>query len=401
MSLIQLSVEAPSMIESIAELAQVSAEARQAPAPAAPATTTQGSDDDQGEMFRQFWEAKGQYCGACLTLTKKIQKWLSLNCTQDVVSERIMRMCQTMPPDLRTQCTQNQIWVRNFVVNQLLLKFPLPNHCAYIGLCEKTMVIRSLQNPATQVDEQSALIQDFAGAEPNLVQEHELVLQRPHETVTTAPEITFDLDDGGVSYRDVDRSLGAGLPKVYMDGSRGASESPSFLEVQSEQAPSIFDLKNPSEPRVGIYAQDSSKVDVSSMHASLVNDGRVQVAKNYQFLGRALPISDTYLKGCAGCQFTIGALFEFMSDPRTARTVLPAVKKACDNCNNAVEVEKCKEFVENHGVAFYQDVVRQGSPTKWCPRLGLCEIQYFYPSPHVLPDTYGRVREEIVAVSDF
>merc|ERR1712226_904084 len=51
-----------------------------------------------------------------------------------------------------------------------------------------------------------------------------------------------------------------------------------------------------------------------------------------------------------------------------------------------------QSLVENHGVAFYQDVLREASPFKWCPRLELCEINYFIPSPHVLPDTYLSIK---------
>jgi len=67
------------------------------------------------------------------------------------------------------------------------------------------------------------------------------------------------------------------------------------------------------------------------------------------------------------------------------------VKQACNNCNSPDEVQKCQDFVEMHGVAFYQDVLRQGMPSKWCPRLELCEMQYFLPSPFVLSDNYNKI----------
>lgn len=350
--------------------------------------------DDAGAAFQQFWNEKGQYCGACLTMTKKIQKWLSMNCTQDVITERLMRMCNTMPSEIRGVCNGNRLWVREFVVKQLLNRFPIPNHCAYIGLCEKTMVVRSLQNPMIAMDRQNALIQDLEGSEPNLVQESEPVFQRAHETVNTAPEITFNLDNGGVSYRDVDRSMGDDLPKIYMDGTPEGTTS--LLQQDS-----VWDLDNPDDPHITVHAQDADKVHVPIMHATLKEQGATTVQKTYNFQDKKLPIDDQWLKGCASCQFTIGGLFEFMSNPRTARTILPAVKKACTHCNSAEEVQKCQDFVEHHGVAFYQDVVRQGSPSKWCPRLELCEIQYFYPSPHVLPDSYEKIRAKVTAVSDF
>jgi len=160
-------------------------------------------------------------------------------------------------------------------------------------------------------------------------------------------------------------------------------------------------MTNPNDPSVTINAQDSNKVNVEVMHADLTANGATQASTNYAFQSNQLPIDPTWLKGCAACQFTIGSLYEFLSNPRTIRTILPVIKQACNNCNNADEIQKCQSFVENQGVAFYQDVIRQGQPSKWCPRLQLCEIQYFYPSPHVLADTYDTIKAKLTAVSDF
>jgi len=361
-------------------------------------TTPSAADaaaQQQQDQFKQFWENKGKYCGACLTITKKLQKWLSLNCTQTVIADRITRMCSTMPDLYKAQCEASRVWIKDFVIKQLFSKFPLPNHCAYIGLCEKTMVVRALMNPMTMGDTQNALIQDIAGTQPNLAQEGDSVLQRPHNTPNTAPEITFDLDGGSVSYRDVDKSTGDSLPKVYIDGST------SLLETEA-QTEGIFDLSNPDDPKVMVNAQNSNKVNVPVMHADLKKNLGMQLNKNaFGFGGNHLPIETKYLKGCAACQFTLGALFEFMSNPRTIRTLLPAVKQACNNCNSPDEIQKCQEFVEMHGVAFYQDVLRQGMPSKWCPRLELCEIQYFLPSPFVLSDSYSKIRAQVKQVDDF
>jgi hypothetical protein len=57
------------------------------------------------------------------------------------------------------QCEASRTWIKDFVIKQLFSKFPLPNHCAYIGLCEKTMVVRALMNPMTMSETQNALIQ--------------------------------------------------------------------------------------------------------------------------------------------------------------------------------------------------------------------------------------------------
>jgi hypothetical protein len=348
-------------------------------------------------LFKKFWEEKGKFCGACLTLTKKIQKWMSMNCTQTVIADRVMRMCGTMTGTLKEQCEGSSVWIQQFVLKQLFSKLPLPNHCAYIGLCEKTMVVRSLQNPIIMSDRQNALIQDIEGVEPNLVQEGDLVLQRPRDTPTTAPEITFDLSDGGVSYRDVDRSSGNRFPKVFIDGS-GNNAPASFLETEGN----VFDVSNPQDPQVNLNAQDAAKVNIPVMHYSLKEKlGSTVNKKAYGLQGNHLPIETKFLKGCAACQFTIGALFEFLSNPRTIRTILPTIKASCKNCNSPDEVVKCEEFIEIHGVAFYQDVLRQGMPSKWCPRLELCEIQYFYPSPFVLSDTYKKQENSIKQVSDF
>jgi len=386
------------------------AEAASNTATGTPPTPDVGDADNQQELFKKFWEEKGKFCGACLTLTKKVQKWLNLNCTQNVIADRVIRMCQTMSGSLRDQCTGSRVWIQEYVLKNLFAKLPLPNHCAYIGLCEKTMVIRALSNPIIMKDRQNALIQDIEGVEPNLEQEGESVLQQAYNTPTTDPEVTFDLTSGGVSYRDVDKSLGSGLPKVYIDGTRAPADSMSFLEVEAKQqnqsAPSssIFDLSNPNDPHVSINAQNDANVDVAVMHQSLNGQNsnvNQRVPTNFSMLGNHLPIETKYLKGCAACQFAVGALFEFMSNPRTIRTILPQVKAACNNCNSPDEVAKCQEFVEVQGVAFYQDVIRQGMPSKWCPRLELCEIQYFYPSPFVLNDAYHEVEAQLKSVSDF
>lgn len=357
---------------------------------------------NQQELFKKFWEEKGKFCGACLTLTKKIQKWLSLNCTQTVIADRVIRMCDTMSGSLRDQCTSSHVWIKEYVLKHLFAKLPLPNHCAYIGLCEKTMVVRALANPVVMSDRQNALIQDIEGVDPNLEQEGESVFQRAHDTPTTAPEITFDLSDGGVSYRDVDKSTGAKLPKVFIDGTHADDSIAALLETGASVSGSgIFDLSNPTDPHVQLNAQNANDVNVPIMHDNLNQNSGVTVEKKHLLQGNHLPIETKFLKGCAACQFTVGGLFEFMSNPRTIRTILPAIKEACKNCNSPDEVSKCEEFVEVHGVAFYQDVIRQGMPSKWCPRLELCEIQYFYPSPFVLTDTYHKVEDKLKQVSDF
>jgi hypothetical protein len=352
-----------------------------------------GSQDQ--DAFKKFWEEKGQFCGACLTMTKKIQKWLSLNCTQTVIADRVLRMCDTMTGPLKDQCEASHTWISSYVLKHLFQKLPLPNHCAYIGLCEKTMVIRALANPVVMSDRQGAFIQDIEGVDPNLFQEGDTVLQRPHDTPTTDPEVTFNLDNGGVSYRDVDKSTGDDLPKLYIDGSR---DDVSLLETSNN----IFDVSNPDDPHVHLHAQEPDKVNIPVMHHDLKENSGMNVNKqSFGFGGNHLPIETKYLKGCAACQFTVGSLFEFMSSPRTIRAILPVIKDSCKNCNSPSEVAKCQEFVETQGVAFYQDVVRQGLPSKWCPRLELCEIQYFYPSPFVLSDNYKRVENSIKEVGGF
>eukprot|EP00298_Acanthocystis_sp_HF-20_P011348 c19348_g2_i1.p1 GENE.c19348_g2_i1~~c19348_g2_i1.p1 ORF type:complete len:517 (+),score=178.59 c19348_g2_i1:34-1551(+) len=391
-SLLQVSTTDDALTAALEQVASKAVEQQQASSlSSTPAQSTANSASSQQEMFKKFWQQKGQYCGACLTMTKKIQKWLNMNCTQAVIVDRIMRMCRTMPTNLAKECDSNRVWIAEFVLKQLLKKFPLANHCAYIGLCEKTMVIRALQNPMVNAATQNALIEKLEGT-GSMVQENELVFQEAHAAPNTAPEITFDLGSGGVSYQDVDKSVGEDLPKVFMDGTKSA-----FLETEG----SIFDLSNPNDPRVVVNAQDDNKVNVPIMHADLAANGKTQASKTYAFQENHLPIAQTWLKGCAACQFTIGALYEFLSNPRTIRTILPVIKKSCENCNNADEVVKCQDFVENQGVAFYQDVIRQGQPSKWCPRLELCEIQYFYPSPHVLADTYQQVKDKITGVQDF
>jgi len=385
-------------------LNNVAAEADSASSPAQSAPTTGGAS--QQELFRKFWEDKGKYCGACLTLTKKIQKWVSMNCTQALISERIMRMCGTLTGNLRTECDASRPYVEDYVVHLLMKKFPLPNHCAYIGLCEKTMVIRALQNPMALAEKQNALIQAQEGSS-NLVQEGEVVLQKAFATPNTAPEITFDLSAGDVSYRDVDKASGEGLPKIFMDGTtRPASELRSdafvsLLETESK-GNNIFDTTNPDDPHVTLNAQTEPNVNVPVMHADLTQTIPHKInPKNYGLQPNSLPQDIKLVKACAACQFAIGSLFEFLSNPRTMRTILPQIKKACGNCNSPEEVTKCEEFVEMHGVSFYQDVVKQATPSKWCPKIKLCEMQYFILAPTVLNDNYARIKDDITQVSDF
>eukprot|EP00300_Choanocystis_sp_HF-7_P041102 c7735_g1_i1.p1 GENE.c7735_g1_i1~~c7735_g1_i1.p1 ORF type:complete len:509 (+),score=133.32 c7735_g1_i1:39-1565(+) len=395
-SLLQVSV---SNDELTAALTKVASEQDALETSAAPAQTTgeisaDASQTDQQAAFKNFWEQKGQYCGACLTLTKKIQKWLSLNCTQAVLADRVMRMCGTMPADIKQQCIANRLWIEEFVIKQLLNKMPLPNHCAYIGLCEKTMVIRALQNPMVSSSHQNALLEQAEGS-GRLIQENELVLQVPHDTVNTIPEVTFDLSGGAVSYNDLPLGSGQDLPKIYVDGTR---EAISALETESKQ----FDLSNPSDPQFTVHGQDAKHVNVPIMHADIkANKPFSPVQNTYNFQENKLPIEMQFLKGCAACQFAIGAMFEFLNNPRTIRTLLPSVKHACHSCNNPDEVLKCENLVEMHGVSFYRDVVRQATAQKWCPRLELCEIQYFIPSPHVLSDHYARIKDTLTKVSDF
>lgn len=390
-SLLQID-DLASEIDAVASEAENQQSSKDAPALDEPVTAENAQD-----AFKKFWEEKGQYCGACLTMTKKIQKWLSLNCTQQLIADRVMRMCFTMTGNIRDQCEGSSTWIKDFVLKHLFSKLPLPNHCAYIGLCEKTMVVRSLQNPVVMGDRQNALIQDIEGVDGNLLQEGDTVLQRPHDTPTTAPEITFDLSDGGVAYRDVERSTGDRLPKVFVDGPDASTTS--LLETESSD---IFDVSNPNDPHVHLNAQSADQVNVPIMHHSLKENLGMSINKaSYGFQGNHLPIETKYLKGCAACQFTVGGLFEFMSNPRTMRSILPAVKESCKNCNSPQEIVKCEAFVEEHGVAFYQDVIRQGLPSKWCPRLELCEIQYFHPSPFVLSENYKRVEDTLKTISDF
>ena len=87
--------------------------------------------------------------------------------------------------------------------------------------------------------------------------------------------------------------------------------------------------------------------------------------KDFQLESLKTTIPKEYLKGCGACQFTIGAMYEFLANARTIRALLPSVKKACSSCNSAEEIAKCEALVETHGVAFYQDVLRQASPYKW------------------------------------
>jgi len=316
-----------------------------------------------------------------------------------------MRMCGTMTGELRSECEASRPYVQDYVIHLLMKKFPLPNHCAYIGLCEKTMVIRALQNPIALADKQNALLQAMEGASGNLVQEGELVLQKAYDTPNTAPEITFDLSAGGVSYRDVDKSTGEGMPKIFMDGTTRPAEVVSLLQT-GITAQGIFDTTNPDDPHVTLNAQTERNINVPVMHADMKQNIPHKVnPKNYGLQPNSLPQDLKSVKACAACQFAVGSLFEFLSNPRTIRTILPQVKKACGNCNSAEEVAKCEEFVEMHGVSFYQDVVKQATPSKWCPKIKLCEMQFFLPAPTVLNDNYGKnwvfVRARFASTSKF
>jgi len=328
-------------------------------------------------------------------------------------------------------------------------KFPLSNHCAYIGLCEKTAVIMSLQNPLVRSENQNELMEELEG-KTGKRQEGESVLSEAYKTPTSVPEITFDLGQGGgVEYADVPKQQGVGLPSFYIDG----TDAPKFpdplamlqLELSTQVNASIDEALTPDpltmytqslveleesarpatgnfagfdmtgdkamDPEVQLHGQKADSVSVPLMHAKLTMDehghniGNVK-NKDFMLLKEAIPndsgeydplqttIPTSYLKGCGACQFTMGALYEFLSNSRTVRALLPAVKKSCQSCNSAEEITKCEELVENHGVAFYQDVLRQSSPMVWCPRLELCEINYFIPSPHVLPETYMSVKSQ-------
>lgn len=371
-------------------------------------STSQQAPDTQSqqELFRKFWEDKGKYCGACLTMTKKIQKWLNMNCTKALITDRVMRMCGSLDKGSKSQCEGSLPIVRDYVINLVFKKFSFPNHCAYIGLCEKTMVVRALQNPLVMADKQNALLQSQEGSEQNMVQENEVVLQKAHATPNTAAEITFNLGEGGgISYRDVDQSLGEGLPKVFVDGSHAPTELQgdafSLLETESQTKPQ-FDVTNPDDPHVTLHAQAPEHIHVPIMHSDLKQNIAHNINPNsYGLQSNTVPQPENVMKACSACQFTIGALYEFLSAPRTIRTILPQVKNACAKCNSAEEIAKCQEFVETHGVAFYQDVVRQGMPSKWCPRIKLCEMQYFIPAPTVLSDNYAQLKDKLTQVADF
>merc|ERR1712226_516559 len=168
--------------------------------------TGAGGGQSASEAAARYWEEKGQYCGACLTMTKKLLKWMQMACTQSVVVDRLMRMCGTMPPALGDICRANKMWIAEYVVQKVAQKFPLPNHCAYIGLCEKTAVIMSLQNPLIRADTQNVLMEEAEAVgkkklwDSKTMQEGEQVLSRAYKTPTSVPEITFNLDEGGVSY---------------------------------------------------------------------------------------------------------------------------------------------------------------------------------------------------------
>jgi hypothetical protein len=155
---------------------------------------TTGGGASASESAAQYWEEKGQYCGACLTMTKKLLKWMQMACTQSVVVDRLMRMCGTMPPALGDICRANKMWIAEYVVQKVAQKFPLPNHCAYIGLCEKTAVIMSLQNPLVRADNQGVLLEEMENADKtkkvwdsSSLQEGEQVLSKAYKTPTSVP----------------------------------------------------------------------------------------------------------------------------------------------------------------------------------------------------------------------
>jgi hypothetical protein len=431
-----------------AQQEQAVAEQKEKEAEAASSNQGGGSSTESAsEQAARYWEEKGQYCGACLTMTKKLSKWMQMACTQSVVVDRLMRMCGTMPPELADMCKSQKLWIAEYIIQKIAEQFPLPNHCAYIGLCEKTAVIMSLQNPLIRADNQNELMEELEGTNGKR-QEGESVLAKAYKTPNSVPEITFDVNGGGVQYADVSKSQGVGLPSFYIDGNDAprmpdplalielavnASEPviksliPSLAEAQdplSKYTTSLlevesttsgfggFDTTNPDDPEVQLHAQNAKDVSVPIMHAHLKKNHGHTIAdvedktqfnmlKDFQLESLKTTIPKEYLKGCGACQFTIGAMYEFLANARTIRALLPAVKKACSSCNSAEEIAKCEALVETHGVAFYQDVLRQASPYKWCPRLDLCEINYFIPSPHVLPDTYASVKEQVTKVSDF
>jgi hypothetical protein len=278
-------------------------------------------------------------------------------------------------------------------------------------------------------------------------------MSKAYNTPSSVPEITFDIKNGGVAYGEATKAQGVGLPSFYIDGTE-APKMPdplNMLEVDSTTrdmltpnvVPSLREAKDPlslyavsmleervshasstpffqgiddsgeyaADPQVQLHAQNADKVSVPIMHHTLKNQGHShQIGdvsnKDFQMLKEAIPneygdfpplktsIPVSYLEGCGACQFTMGAMYEFLSSTRTVRALLPAIKKSCSSCNSADEIIKCEALVENHGVAFYQDVLRQSSAFKWCPMLELCEINYFIPSPHVLPDTYTSIKAD-------
>merc|ERR1712226_567786 len=325
--------------------------------------TGAGGGQSASEAAARYWEEKGQYCGACLTMTKKLLKWMQMACTQSVVVDRLMRMCGTMPPALGDICRANKMWIAEYVVQKVAQKFPLPNHCAYIGLCEKTAVIMSLQTPLVRADTQDVLLEEMENANDELSRYTISVLETASQVRSRTP-IFGGFDTTGDKQMD---------------------------------------------PEVQLHAQNQDDVNVPIMHNTLKNNEHAHTIgnvdnKDFFMLKEAIPddtgnypnlktsIPTAYLEGCGACQFTMGAMYEFLSNARTVRALLPAIKKSCSSCNSAEEITKCEALVENHGVAFYQDVLRQASPYKWCPRLELCEINYFIPSPHVLPDTYLSIK---------
>jgi len=423
----------------------------------APPSEQGGGGASASEQAAAYWEEKGQYCGACLTMTKKLLKWMQMACTQSVVVDRLMRMCGTMPPGLAEICTANKMWIAEYVIQKVANKFPLPNHCAYIGLCQKTAVITSLQNPLQLADNQDSLLQEMESAsQPKGVwdsvgrQEGDSVLSKAYTTPQAVPEITFDLGGGGATYGEATKAQGVGLPSFYIDGTEapklddpinllefgsatraGASvTTPSIkaslaetYDALSQYTVSLLETSAPffagidasgeasEDPQMNMHAQTADKVNIPIMHHTLRKNkhshsiGNV-ADKNFFMLKEAIPnnigeygplkttIPTAYLEGCGACQFTMGAMYEFLSSTRTVRALLPAIKKSCSSCNDAEEIGKCEALVENHGVAFYQDVLRQASGFKWCPMLELCEINYFIPSPHVLPDTYISIKSK-------
>merc|ERR1712226_703232 len=353
--------------------------------------TGAGGGQSASEAAARYWEEKGQYCGACLTMTKKLLKWMQMACTQSVVVDRLMRMCGTMPPELADMCKSQKLWIAEYVVQKVAQKFPLPNHCAYIGLCEKTAVIMSLQNPLVRADTQDVLLEEMENADKTKkvwdslsLQEGEQVLSKAYKTPTSVPEITFNLDQGSVAYDAVSKAQGVGLPSFYIDGTdapKMADPLQSLLELDSKSVPaSLIPTVAPMEtandelsrytisvletasqvrsrtpifggfdttgdkqmdPEVQLHAQNQDDVNVPIMHNTLKNNEHAHTIgnvdnKDFFMLKEAIPddtgnypnlktsIPTAYLEGCGACQFTMGAMYEFLSNARTVRALLPA-----------------------------------------------------------------------------